>query len=100
MQLHCGEQQDAYRLAREWFKDLRLDIGDLGAFQFELEFQYQLVAKMLLRAGAQDSKATVLEGGAEARKELTPNEVVWFIDQHTKLQEQEMSAWTDSDKGE
>jgi len=93
IQLHCFDQQDAYRLARERFSLLNLDVDKVAEDQFEIEWQYQLVTKMLLIEDAQDPTATLFKDPKECRNELTPNEVSWFIDQHTKLQHKEIEEW-------
>jgi hypothetical protein len=97
MQLHCADQQETYRRSRERFNDQKLDVDSVGSIQFNLEWQYQMVALMLLRPDAQDHEAKLFTDANEVRRELTPNETTWFIDQHTLMQQEEMKDWAGID---
>ena len=72
---------------------MAVDGSDTSEMQFGLEWEYQLVAMMVLRGEAKDPKARVFRDASEVRKELTPNEAAWFVERHAALQQTEMHDW-------
>jgi len=93
MQLRCGEIQECYKLAVRRFEDLGVEITQLNQVHFDLEWQYQFVAKMALRPDTEDPKAKLFANANEVREELTPNEVNWIIDHHNAIQEEQSRKW-------
>jgi len=87
--LTCGEQQDAFFAARDWFDANQQPVDDAAALQLNLEHSYQVVMRMLVDPSRKDPTAKVFNSVDDIRKRLTPNQVEYFIAKHRDQQSTE-----------
>ena len=91
--LHCDEQQAAYFAAREHFDRRTQALDHMAERQFDLELEYQQLHRMLLQPEARNPAAQLFSSVDELRRELSPNEAAYLIEQHMEEQEREAAAW-------
>jgi len=89
--LHCAEIQAAYFAARRWFEDQGQAVDQTATAWFELEFRYQLAARMLL--GGRDPQRKLFRNVEAVRRELTTNELDYLMAAHERIETAEAAGW-------
>jgi len=91
--LSCSEQQEAYFAARDHFARKGQEVDTASASQLDSEHGYQLCLRMIVSAESPTKPQQIFRNADEARKELSPNEAEWFVNEHIKLQTSELLEW-------
>lgn len=88
--LRCEDVQDAAFEARARFERKRHPVDGTFAELFRYEWEYQLVARMLVDPEQPGPEGRLMSGD-QARASLTPDQVAWFLSQHGELRAEESS---------
>lgn len=96
--LHCADYQQAYFAARERFEDMRVPVDPVGDPFFDREYSWQLCNLMLIQPGIRQVKS-LFKDIEQARRELEPNEVDFFIDYQQSWQQRRAADWGLDEKG-
>lgn len=76
--------QDAYFAARARWEDMRGEMDDEASPHFDREYSLQLCYRMLVQPGIR-AERRLFRSADEARAELSPNEIDWFMDEQQRL---------------
>jgi hypothetical protein len=90
--LSCADVQDAAFEAAEHFARRRQRTDGVLTDLFQWEWEYQLVARMLLDPDSKRPQDRIFTDATQLRAALTPDLVQWFLDRHAELRLQHARA--------
>lgn len=96
LRLVCSEIQAAYFAAREHFSRQRRELDAVAQRPFQDEVDYQLVALMLIDPSSRRPEDRICRNADELRRALEPDEVAWFLEQHMRMQEEQLASWRET----